>query len=68
MNKLWFRYPIRMMWLSMGYCPLCNSSPPIDTCPVCMGSWLYGPGLVGARKALWALHFRWWHEERKHNL
>lgn len=32
-----------MARLFRGYCPRCNSSPPVRECPVCQGSYDYGP-------------------------
>lgn len=54
--NLWVR--LRGSWrLRRGYCPLCNSSPPRPSCPVCEGRHDYGPLIGGLRRNV--LIYRW---------
>ena len=43
--------------LRRGYCPECNSSPPWPDCPICQGSYDYGPQISRAQRQ--QLHKRW---------
>lgn len=45
------------MLLTYGWCPSCNSSPPLPECPVCRGSRQYGPRLHGLDRATWAARY-----------
>jgi len=68
MNRLWWRYPIRMWRLKHGFCPLCNSSPPDKSCPVCYGTYMYGNQISEYRQKKWLEYFEQWHLQRRHNL
>lgn len=39
--------------LRSGYCPICNSSPPLLSCRVCIGSRKYGPDLDEDMRRVW---------------
>ena len=54
---LWLRHPWRMLNLAQGYCPVCSSSPPDPDCPVCHGSYEYGPKLTPEMRAEWLVQF-----------
>lgn len=50
----WGRYWRGRWRLLLGFCPLCNSSPPRRICPICQGSYVYGrKHLSDRRKAKW---------------
>lgn len=57
---LWLRHPMRRFHLFMGYCPVCNSSPPDEDCSVCLGSYSYGPFLNPEERKRWLARFRIW--------
>ncbi len=39
--------------LKFGFCPMCDSSPPRNECPVCGGSYKYGHYLDKTGRKLW---------------
>jgi len=43
----WLRYWRGRWRLRFGFCPLCYSSPPNKTCPICAGWYEYGGNLSG---------------------
>lgn len=52
----------RLWW---RYCPVCNSSPPRPSCPVCRGSYDYGAHASGnggplsdIQREIWRSRFR----------
>lgn len=51
------RYYLKMFlgWtrLRNDYCPMCFSSPPKPSCPVCLGSYRYGPSNDQERRQEW---------------
>jgi hypothetical protein len=49
----WLRYGRGRWRLKRGYCPVCYSSPPQSLCPVCQGSYSYGPNMTDARRDRW---------------
>jgi hypothetical protein len=68
--KKWLRLArgwTRVMMADQGYCPLCDSSPPLTYCTVCYGSYEYGPV-----KSTERLRETWWHnfkyQVREHDL
>jgi hypothetical protein len=53
----WPRWYVRargLHWLRHGgWCPSCYSSPPLPCCPICHGSYLYGPNLPETLRSQW---------------
>lgn len=50
----WWRGVLR---LRHGYCPLCNSSPPRKSCPVCLGDCKYGYEADSSKRLVWRERF-----------
>lgn len=46
-----------LYWLLYGLCPWCYSSPPFSACPVCQGSYVYGPNISDRDRELWREKF-----------
>lgn len=44
--------------MRVGRCPLCNSSPPLPQCPVCEGSFQYGPQFKGRVQQVWGRRYK----------
>jgi hypothetical protein len=63
-KKLWMRHPIRMLWFAQGCCPVCESSPPDSNCPVCYGTYEYGPKITPGVRAEWVRQFHVWLEQK----
>jgi hypothetical protein len=57
--ELWLRHPFRMLRFHFGCCPICNSSPPEVNCPVCYGTYEYGPKLTSELRAEWLKRWVW---------
>jgi len=57
MLKAKLRWWRGLMRLSYGYCPICNSSPPRKSCPVCFGSHVYGYELSTDNRLIWKNRF-----------
>lgn len=56
MKNLYWRF--RGWWrLKFGFCPYCDSSPPLKKCPVCDGSYSYGHDLTKQGKNIWKKRF-----------
>lgn len=51
--RRWARYWLGRYWLSGGFCPACNSSPPDQSCFVCDGSYAYGRDASATTRSLW---------------
>lgn len=52
MRKLWQK--ISGGWrLRFGFCPMCDSSPPRQDCPVCLGSYEYGHQVSADKRREW---------------
>jgi len=49
----WLRYWRGRWRLRFGFCPLCYSSPPNKTCPICAGWYEYGGNLSDAKRDIW---------------
>lgn len=60
--RRWIRWRIGLHRLRFGFCPVCNSSPPDISCPVCKGSRDYGRKPDGSisweHHCLWVERFR----------
>jgi hypothetical protein len=55
-------YPAFHTWMNLrgGYCPLCDSSPPMPPCPICHGSRDYGPHISQTQRKLVQSRWRAW--------
>lgn len=51
------RIKLGLFRLKFGFCPLCDSSPPLAKCYVCRGSLVYGHLLDDETKAEWRQRF-----------
>lgn len=51
-------YLLGLWRLRFGWCPACNSSPPLWHCQVCEGSYAYGPALSDAKRAQWRVRWK----------
>lgn len=50
---------LRGNWrLHFGFCPLCNSSPPLKACYVCRGEENVGPLLSPSEEDIWRGRFK----------
>lgn len=55
--KLFYIYWRGRLRLAQGFCPWCNSSPPDIDCPICYGSYDYGPPSDPRRLTEWRVQW-----------